>query len=103
MQEQQRTEIARPAPAGGGLPDPFAGDRTVTVAHGPYAERLPVADLTVGQVRQRFRDRFDIDPESRPYVDGRPADDGTVVRAGQLLLFARRAGEKGRGRGHDRG
>jgi len=76
----------------------FAGNGTgrVTVCHGPYCEDLPVGGLTVGSVRERFRDRLDIDPASQAVLDGREVTDGTVVRQGQLLTFIRRAGEKGR-------
>jgi hypothetical protein len=66
-----------------------------TVAHGVYADTLPVAHMTVGAVRVRFRDQFDIDPSAMAVIDGRPVDEGTVVQPGQLLTFVRRAGEKG--------
>jgi hypothetical protein len=82
-----------------GLPDIFAtpdqAAGAATVSHGPYAEQLPVDGMTVEQVRHRFGDRLDIDPESIPILDGHQTNEGTVVRAGQVLLFTRRAGEKG--------
>jgi hypothetical protein len=98
MAERVRT---RPAPVTtpGGADDLFSPpDGTtaaVTVAHGPYSERLPVSGLTVGEVRARYRDRFDIDPQSTPVLDGRDVDNTTVIRPGQVLVFVRRAGEKG--------
>ena len=82
-----------------GLGDPFAGDngnQNATVSHGPYAEQLPVSGMTVGEIRQRYRDRFDIDPQSTPVLDGGVADEKTAVQPGQVLSFVRRAGEKGR-------
>jgi hypothetical protein len=95
-------ELTRPpresrslGPSGGGL---FNGDdapRLVTVNHGPYCEQLPVADMTVGEVRRRFRSRFDIDPQSQAILDGNVVGDDTVVRQGQVLIFSRKAGEKG--------
>jgi hypothetical protein len=68
----------------------------VTVTHAPYMEQLPVAEMTVSQVRSRFRDRLDIHPEAMAVLDGNPVDDATTVRAGQTLTFVRQAGEKGR-------
>ena len=98
MQEQTR---ARMIPVGGGIWDELAGAQDLsgamaTVAHGAYAEALPVANMTVNAVRTRFRDRLDIDPTAVAVIDGRPVDESAVVQAGQLLTFVRRAGEKGR-------
>jgi hypothetical protein len=70
----------------------------VTVMSGPYAEQLPVGNMTVGEIRRRFRDRFDIAPNSQATLDGHEVGDDTVVRAGQVLSFIRHAGEKGTGR-----
>lgn len=67
----------------------------VTVTHGLHAETLPVAGMTVGEIRARFRDRFDIDPQSFATVDGAEAGNDTRLRPGQLLMFMRRGGEKG--------
>jgi hypothetical protein len=67
----------------------------VTVVHGPYAEELPAAGMTAEQIRDRFQDRLDIAPEALPYVEGTPVDLTTVLQEGQVLMFARRAGEKG--------
>jgi hypothetical protein len=66
-----------------------------TVAHWPYSESLPVAGLSVEEVRRRYADRFDIDPLAEAIIDGLPADTSTIVSPGQLLMFVRRAGEKG--------
>ena len=67
----------------------------VTVSSGPYAESLPVGNMSVGEIRRRFRDRFDLDPNSQAVLDGNDVSDDTVVRPGQALMFTRRAGEKG--------
>ena len=67
----------------------------VSVSHGPYLEELPVANMTVSQIREHFGDRLDIDPQSQAVVDGQEVDDSTVVSNGQLLTFVRKAGEKG--------
>jgi hypothetical protein len=67
----------------------------VNVSSGAYAEQLPVGNMTVGEIRQRFRDRFDLDPNSQAVLDGHDVGDDIVVRPGQALMFTRRAGEKG--------
>ena len=98
MKEKPRP-VREQIPAGGGLDSIFDGspaDQTlVTVSSGLYGEQLPVANLTVGEIRARFRDRLDIDPRSQAVLSGTDVDDRTVVRAGQVLTFVRRAGEKG--------
>ena len=68
----------------------------IAIIHGIHRERLTVASgLTVGEIRRRYADRVDIHPAAGAEVDGRAADDATVVRAGQTLIFANHAGEKG--------
>ena len=101
MNECIRPDHERLGPSGGGdslfdqAPD---CQMPVTVSSGPYAEQLPVGNMTVGEIRRRFRDRFDLDPRSQAVLDGRDVDDEIVVRPGQALMFTRRAGEKGRPR-----
>lgn len=98
MPEQLQTrqqESLGPGPQG--LGDLFGGDsEPVTVSHGPYSEQLPVGGMSVEAIRSRYRDRFDIDPDSIPIVDGDQVGDHTTVQPGQMLTFIRRAGEKGR-------
>ena len=67
----------------------------MTVLHAPYTEELPVGEMSVREIRDRFRDRFDIHPEAIAYVDGHGVDDDTIVHEGQRLMFMRRSGEKG--------
>jgi len=101
MQEQTRIvrgEIQTPVIEGfndgsGAAVAAMANEATVT--HGPYAESLPVAGMTVAEVRRRFQDRLDINPQATPFLDGTAADEETVIQAGQLLMFVRRSGEKG--------
>ena len=99
MEERRRARMRRETPAPGG--DPFdnleVAAGMATVAHGPYAERLPVAELSVAEVRRRFQDRLDVHPEAIALLDGDPVDDATRLRAGQMLTFIRPAGEKGQG------
>ena len=87
---------------GGGLGSIFAEDEDesgaqVTVVSGHNGEQLPVGNMSVREIRARFRDRFDLDPRSQAVVDGNDVGEDTVVRAGQVLVFTHRAGEKGTG------
>ena len=89
-------EILDPGP--GGQDDLFGSCATgglVTVNHGLHTEPLPVGNMSVAEIRARYADRFDIDPQSRAQIDGHIVDDSTVVRPGQILMFVRHAGEKG--------
>ena len=96
-------ERIRPHAERGGAPGSGAGlfddnqpsNQLVSVSSGPYLEQLPVGNMTIGEVRRRFADRFDIDPNAQAVLDGQPVDDQTSVRPGQALMFTRRAGEKG--------
>jgi hypothetical protein len=72
-----------------------AGGGLVTVLHAPYAEQLPVGEMSIRSVRERFRDRLDIHPEAVAFVDGDPVGDDTIVHEGQRRMFMRPAGEKG--------
>ena len=88
---QRESHAPRPGPdfsnaSDGGL---------VTVSHGVHSESLPVVNMTVGEIRTRFADRFDIDPESTALLDGNDVTDETIVQASQLLMFVRKAGIKG--------
>jgi hypothetical protein len=83
---------------GGGLGSLFDSDtdhELVTVVHGAHDERLPLANLTIGQVRVRFADRFNIGPQSQAILDGNEVNDDTRVQPGQTLMFVHRIGGKG--------
>ena len=98
-QEKKRAAVATigAAPSGGLFDDmPEAPVGMVEVAHGTYSERLPAANMTVGEVRARFGDRLDIHPNAQARLDGHPVSDDTTLRAGQLVNFVRPSGEKGR-------
>ena len=96
MSERIRPHAERAGSPGGGI---FAGDdgtgQPVTVSSGPYIEDLPVSNSSVGEIRRRFADRFDLDPQAQATLDGVVVNDDTTVRAGQSLMFTRPAGEKG--------
>jgi hypothetical protein len=98
MQEQHLRQIrpVGPWPGGGLFDEPDAATGMATVTHGLYVERLPVAQMTVAQVRSRFHDQLDIHPEAVALLDGNQAGDTTTVQAGQMLMFVRPSGEKGR-------
>lgn len=96
MNEKKRTEKQNPpakpsAFAGGGVPE----NKDVSISSGPYAETLPVSGMTVGGVRQKFSDRFDIAPGAQAILNGNPVKDDIVLQAGQALMFIQHAGEKG--------
>ena len=102
MSEQVRRRTAETWGGSPGIDDLFDAPEApvpVTVCSGLYVERLPVGNMSVGEVRARYADRFDIDPASQAVLDGRDVDDQTVVKPGQRLTFVRRAGEKGAARG----
>jgi len=101
MQGEKKRELGR---IEGGSPpgDPFSDGSdatgftgTVDVTHGTFRESLPAGNMTVGEVRRRFRDRLDIHPEAVAILAGVRVGDDTRVRAGQLLMFVRQGGEKG--------
>jgi hypothetical protein len=79
--------------------DPFAPDaNSNSVRVGSAAthdEWLPVAGMSVGEVRRRLADRLNIDPQGQAIVNGQPVGDDVVVQAGVALFFQRAAGEKG--------
>ncbi len=100
MKEKQQPRIGSPGPTSGGLFDDgglFDGEATrmATVQHGAYVEQLPVANMTISEVRERFRDRLDIHPEARAVMGGRFVGDDTSVLAGEVVTFVRPAGAKG--------
>ncbi len=101
MTEQTRaqTHVGGAPPAGGDGTawHDEAGD-LVQVGTGLYTERLPVAGMTIDDIRATFADRLDIDPGAHPVIDGELVTDGSIrVQPGQKVAFVRNAGEKGLG------
>ena len=82
---------------GTGLELTAASRGTVTVVNGPYTSQLSIGGMTVEQVRERFQTRLDLDPESQAVIDGELANENAVLAAGQVLMFMKKAGEKGMG------
>ena len=100
MNERIPAQRERPLGSGGGgthFDEASDIPATVNVSSGPYREDLPAGNLSVGEIRRRFGDRFDLDPHSQAVVDGHAVADDVVVRPGQALMFTRQAGEKGAG------
>ena len=99
MKEKRRETEKKPGDSGGGSifdsAPPLPENKNVSVASGPYAEELPIAGMSVGEVRRRFKDRFDIDEKSQGIVNGKSADEDVILKAGESLMFVRHAGEKG--------
>jgi hypothetical protein len=98
MQEQfrQRVRPTGPGPGGGFFDEPDVPTGTALVTHGTFAEDLPVAQMTVAQVRRDFDDRLNIHPEAIALLNGVPVGEDATVQAGQTLMFVRPSGEKGR-------
>ena|ERR1051326_9095104 len=75
--------------------EPDDTGRLARVTSGLHDEWLPVSGWTVGEIRVRFRQRFDIDSRSVAIVDSRQVNDDTVVQPGQVLTFVPPGGVKG--------
>ncbi len=100
MAEQTRSRSSETRPGPSGLDDPFESGGAVHVRRAFQHEWLPVGGMTVGEIRRRFQDRFDIHADARASLNGdNVTDESVVVRAGDRLEFAPRAGEKGRSAG----
>jgi hypothetical protein len=98
MTERQRTPAERGPSLGPGSPAPLGAplaDSLVALTVGPYGGQLPLAGRSVGEVRRRYGDRYDIAPQMQAFVDNAPVDDDTVLHAGQVLTFMHLSGEKG--------
>lgn len=103
MTEQTRRRTRPAAPVGGidaldPLASPAAQDRTrnATLQSSFFAGPLPIAGMTVGEVRRRFAVSHFIEPGSDVVIDREPAGEDTVIRAGQIVTFVRYSGVKGK-------
>lgn len=70
-------------------------NKNVSVSSGPYMENLPVAGMTVEQVRQRFSDQMDISADAAAVINGIGVDNSYTLKPGENLAFIQHAGEKG--------
>jgi hypothetical protein len=97
---KEKNKEKKPTSGGGGdsifdgVPD-LPESKSVSVSSGPYSEDLPVAGMTYGEIRDKFSDRFDIDPQAAIVVDGKTRNENEVSQAGEALMFIKHAGEKG--------
>ena len=67
----------------------------VRVLYGVHSLEADLAGRTVADVRQALRQALNISPQAVAVVDGREAEEGVILLAGQQLEFVRLAGEKG--------
>jgi len=100
-------ELLRPRreqPAGPGGPnDPFAtpdalGNIAYVISASGQREPLPVAGMTVGEIRRRLADRLNIDPAAQAMIGSQDVGDDVTLGPGEYLYFRRAAGEKGTAR-----
>jgi hypothetical protein len=83
-----------------GNPNPFDqsdASQTVTVVSGPYAQAVLIGSegMTIRELRRRNAARLDLDSAAVAVVDGREVSEETIIHAGALVMFTKRAGEKG--------
>jgi len=100
MKEKKRPEALKPPAPPSGEPSMFDAkpdpeNKNVTVSSGPYCEVVPVAGMSVKEVRRRFADRFDIAPQSASVVNGNPTSEDSLLKENDMLMFVHHAGEKG--------
>lgn len=67
----------------------------VTVISGVYAQIYPLAGLSIREVRRRLTERMRILAKAVAIVDGKQADEETLLTGGEVLTFVRLAAEIG--------
>lgn len=72
---------------------PAAG--LVTVKYAAYNNTLPVAGMTVAQVREQLKDEWKIAEGSSGYNGKTKLEDNAIVNENTVLTFHRTMGEKG--------
>ena len=97
MEQQIQLSREHRIPGPSGLDDPFsAGAEQFGGMADVNGESVPVAGMTLSEIRDRLADRFRIEAGSSTVVNGEIVDDlQRVVRPGEHVEFIRRAGEKG--------
>jgi len=84
-------------------PDPFSDSfedaapsrGQVHVIHGVYSHSLPLAGMTVADVRSDLQERMNVPADATAVIDGEEASDQTILHEGQMLNFVKRMGERG--------
>jgi|SRR6185295_19511822 len=95
------TEIMRPRPEQqhpGSSPfdaDDVLANMAYVISPSGQRQLLPIAGLTVADIRRRLADRLNIDPAAQAMIGNRDVGDDVVLERGEYLLFRRMAGEKG--------
>ena len=67
----------------------------IQVIHGANDSFHPVVGLTVGQVREKLVDFYNIPPEAISLIDGEEVTSETIIAAEKTLEFIKIAGSKG--------
>lgn len=84
---------------GGGFGGPFdqvpSQGTDAVLKNGQYMEKLPIAGLTVGAVRTKYKSTYNIHDQSVSIINKKQVDDQTVINEGQTLTFIHKSGEKG--------
>lgn len=93
--EKKKADKHKAPSHGGGNPFDQADTTHATVCSGVYQEKLPVAGMTVQQVRDDFASRLDIADNAVATINGKEVGNDTTVGAGEILIFIQQAGEKG--------
>ena len=70
-------------------------DCSVTVMSGSSSKAFPLANQSVGGVRQLLRKILNIADNAASLINGKQAEEDQVLKAGDQLEFIRRAGSKG--------
>ena len=70
-------------------------DCSVTVMSGSSSKAFPLAQQSVGGVRQLLKKILNIADNAAPLINGNQAEEDQVLKAGDQLEFIRRAGSKG--------
>lgn len=83
---------------GGPFDEGTAADTSIEVTSGVYKEKLPIAGLTILAVRQKFKDRLDLNDNATAIIDGNEVDNDRVIGVGESLTFLHKSGEKGNGK-----
>ena len=99
MTEQTRSRQREAGgPNSGGAPfaadDPL-GNIAYVISSGGQREALPVAGMTVGEIRRRLAVRMVIDPRAQAMIGTQNVSDDVVLHPHEHLFFRRAAGEKG--------
>jgi hypothetical protein len=100
LRRRQQEEAIEPPPLAVVSPAQAQGEApvapaTVQVIWGPIAEHMALGGMTVGEARVLLQRAYNIPPQAAALVNGHRAPATRRLAAGEVLEFARQAGEKG--------